>query len=76
MELLASEGELSNADIRTRMQLKDRAHVREHYIDPGLAQGLIEYTLPDKPTSRLQKYRLSEAGWHLHTAMASHAAKA
>ena len=44
------------------MQLKDRTHVRQHYIEPALAQALIEYTLPDKPTSRLQRYRLTEAG--------------
>ena len=27
-----------------------------------LSRGLIEYTLPDKPQSRLQKYRLTERG--------------
>ncbi len=26
------------------------------------AQGLIEYTLPEKPASRLQVYRLTEQG--------------
>lgn len=28
----------------------------------ALAGGLIEMTLPDKPTSRLQQYRLTAAG--------------
>jgi ATP-dependent DNA helicase RecG len=60
--LLAEEGELSSADIRERLQLKDRTHVREHYINPALAQKLVEYTIPEKPKSRLQKYRLTATG--------------
>lgn len=62
LALLADKGPLGNAEIREYMQLKDRTHVRQHYIEPALAQALIEYTLPDKPTSRLQRYRLTEAG--------------
>ena len=65
VRLLGGEGELGNAEIRDRMKLADRTHVREHYIDPAVAQGLIEPTVPDKPTSRLQKYRLTAKGREL-----------
>ena len=27
-----------------------------------MTEGLIEYAIPDKPNSRLQKYRLTERG--------------
>ena len=47
---------------RTHLGLKDRTHLRERYLDPALADGLIEPTLPDKPNSRLQQYRLTAKG--------------
>ena len=42
--------------------LQDRKSFRERYLQPALALGLIEYSRPDKPNSRLQKYRLTELG--------------
>ena len=42
--------------------LRNRRRMCENYIAPALKTGLIEYTIPDKPNSRLQKYRLTTAG--------------
>ena len=60
--LLASAGALGNAEIRNQLGLRDRTRLRERYIVPALAAGLIEPTVPDRPTSRLQKYRLTGVG--------------
>jgi hypothetical protein len=34
-------------------------------LKPALEQGLVEMTIPDKPNSRLQKYRLTALGKQL-----------
>lgn len=60
--LLSAKGDLGNAQIRGELGLKDRKHLREVYIEPALVAGLIEYTLPGKPNSRLQQYRLTPQG--------------
>ena len=60
--LLDRAGALGNAEIRPHLGLRDRAHLRQRYIDPALADGLIEPTIPDKPNSRLQQYRLTPKG--------------
>lgn len=36
--------------------LKSKETLRKHYLDPALAEGLIEMSHPDKPTSRNQRY--------------------
>jgi len=63
--LLADRIALSNADILVAFGLKSRRRLRDTYIDPALADGLVERTIPEKPTSRLQKYRLTEKGRRL-----------
>ena len=62
LRLLDRAGALGNAEIRTRLGLKDRTHLGERYLDPALAEGLIEQTFPDKPRSRFQQYRLTAKG--------------
>ena len=39
-----------------------RTNLRQRYLDPALAAGLIEPTLPETPNSRLQQYRLTAKG--------------
>jgi predicted HTH transcriptional regulator len=58
LRLLDSCDALSNTEIRKRLGLKDRKHLQERYLEPALAEGLVELTIPDKPRSRLQKYAL------------------
>jgi hypothetical protein len=36
--------------------------LRKNYLVPALKAGLIEYTVPESPTSRNQKYRLTVRG--------------
>ncbi len=36
--------------------LKSRESFRQHYLQPALAQGYIQRTVPDKPNSRQQRY--------------------
>jgi Fic family protein len=45
-----------------RLKLSHRPTFRANYLTPALAAGLIEYTIPEKPQSRLQKYRLTPKG--------------
>ena len=44
------------------LKLVGRDNFETLYLRPALEQGLIEMTVPDKPNSRLQKYRLTTKG--------------
>jgi hypothetical protein len=57
-----ANGPLGNTQLRAHLGLRDRTHVRTHYVAPALAAGLVELTIPGKPSSRLQQYRLTVAG--------------
>jgi len=62
-ELLgAIRGEMGREALQFALGLSDRKSFRERYLKPALADGLIEMTIPDKPNSRLQKYRLTDKG--------------
>jgi Fic family protein len=63
LSVLEERGEAMTRDELQRiLELKDRTSFRERYLKPALQAGLIELTIPDKPNSRLQQYRLANTG--------------
>lgn len=54
--------EMSRTELMEKMNLKDRMNFSFSYLQPALEENLIEMTIPDKPSSRNQKYRLTEKG--------------
>ena len=55
-------GPLSKADLSGRLGQKQASGQLHEVVSRLVADRLIEYTVPDKPRSRLQKYRLTETG--------------
>ena len=67
--LAAIQGEMGREALQSALGHSDRKSFRERYLKPALADDLIEMTIPDKPRSSRQKYRLANKGRH---AMARH----
>ena len=61
LSLLASKP-MSKADLSRNLGQKEVSGQLNKVVRSLLADGLIEYTVPDKPQSRLQKYRLTAKG--------------
>lgn len=61
--LLALEsGDLSRAELFDAMGLTNETRNVRRHLDPLLEAGLLERTIPEKPTSRNQRYQLTELG--------------
>jgi hypothetical protein len=60
--MLGGSTTLAIYDDRVGITNRDNEHFRKAYVQPALAAGLIEMTRPDRPRSRLQRYRLTAAG--------------
>ena len=58
------QGEMTREDLQNLLDLQDRKSFRERYLLPALTEGLIEMTIPEKPNSRMQRYRLTDKGCH------------
>ena len=63
--LVALKGEMSASESMEVLELSDRKHFRSTYLQPALRQEVIEMTMPDKPNSPSQKYRLTALGRQL-----------
>ncbi|NDV26174.1 Fic family protein [Desulfovibrio sp. JC010] len=58
----AVSGEMHRDELLSVLNLKDRKSFRELYLKPALEAGFVEMTIPDKPKSKNQRYRLTEKG--------------
>jgi hypothetical protein len=60
--LQAANEPASREALQDSISLRDREHFRQTYLEPLVTGGWLERTVPDKPNSRLQKYRLTAKG--------------
>ncbi len=54
--------EMTRQQLKEPLGLKDDEHFRKAYLLPAMEAGLVEMTIPDKPRSSKQKYRLTDKG--------------
>ena len=57
-----NDGEYSRAEIMELVKVKHRPTFLYNYLQPAIALGYIELTIPDKPNSSKQKYKLTKKG--------------
>ena len=53
---------MGSAELQSKLELSDRKYFRTNYLRRAMDAGLIEMTVPDKPNSKIQKYRLTSLG--------------
>ena len=60
--LKSFEGDMTRRDLQIILNLKDDEYFRSAYLKPAMEQNLIVMTIPEKPKSSKQKYRLTTKG--------------
>ncbi len=55
-------GDIKRIELQHQLKLADAEHFRKHYLLPALEQGVLAMTIPEKPTSSNQRYRLTSQG--------------
>ena len=64
-------GEMGRAELQELLSIKNRDYFRTDYLIPAISNGYIELTIPDKPNSPNQKYRLTTKGVALKDSLKS-----
>jgi len=54
--------EKNRKELQYALGLKNREYFRKEYLKPAVEAGLIGLTIPGKPSSKKQKYRITEKG--------------
>ncbi len=60
--LEAARNPVTRTELQQSAGLRDREHFVNTCLNPLLEAGLLEMTIPDKPRSSKQKYRLTRKG--------------
>jgi hypothetical protein len=60
--LEAARQSRSREELQEATGLRDRRHFQRAHLEPLVAAGWVEMTIPAKPRSRLQRYRTTLAG--------------
>ncbi|MFM7166933.1 MAG: Fic family protein [Planctomycetaceae bacterium] len=53
---------MTRQELQEILGLKHEEHFREAYVVPALTAGYIQMTVPEKPRSKNQRYRLTSRG--------------
>ena len=53
---------MSRTELMRKLNLKHSFNFRKNYLEPSMKDGYIEMTIPNKPNSKNQKYRLTMKG--------------
>lgn len=62
LRILSGVSQMSRKELQEACGLRDRKSFTERWLTPALEAGLIEMTIPDKPNSRMQRYRITSRG--------------
>ncbi|MDN5306125.1 MAG: ATP-dependent helicase RecG [Bacteroidota bacterium] len=57
--------EHTRRELQEMLQLTDREYFRKEYLIKAIDGGFVALTIPDKPNSSKQKYRLTQKGENL-----------
>lgn len=60
--IVGIEGEKTRSALQEMVNIKSRRYFIAEYLNPAIEQGFMEMTIPAKPQSSKQRYRLTEKG--------------
>jgi ATP-dependent DNA helicase RecG len=60
--ILKARNSIDMATLMLTLNQKNRTRFRNQFINPLIKTGLIELTIPDKPTSSKQRYKTTIKG--------------
>ena len=60
--LIFCQKEKSREEIQKYISINDRKYFRKFILSPLIENGFLELTIPDKPTSKNQKYKTTKKG--------------